>query len=314
MTTSGTVTFNPTRNEIIRQAALEVNAIGAGVTMGAQMLTDFNFRLNAMVKHWQADNLHVWTTAEGTLFPVAGQVRYGAGTGATDHITQSYYETAITTLEAAAQTILSVDSTTNMTAADYIGVVLDTGATHWTTIVSKNSTTVTITAALPSAAAAGNPVFTYTTKLVRPLKVVDARRYTIASANDTPMGPIISRNEYQNLSQKTQAGQLVQMFYDAQLTIGYFYLWQVPSTTTDLVKFTFHRPIQDFTTAADTADVPQEWILTMVFNLAQLMLGQYPVSPSKTNQINTMADNLLMTMRGFDRENESLFITPDRGY
>lgn len=314
MTTSNSVTFNPNRDSIIRQSALLVNAIGAGVTMGAQTLSDFNFMLNAMVKSWQADGLHVWTTAEATLFPVVGQVRYGAGTGATDHITQTYYETAITTAEAAAQTVLSVDLTTNMTAADFIGIILDDGTTHWTTIVSKASTTVTITVALPSVASAGNPVFTYTTKIVRPLKVVDARRYTIASGNDTPMGPIISRNEYQNLSMKTQAGQLVQLFYDAQLVLGYFYLWQVPSRTTDLVKFTWHRPIQDFNTAADNADLPQEWLLTLVYNLAQLMMPQYPVSPQKARQINDMAPQLLMNMRGFDREGESIYFAPDRGY
>ena len=310
MTTSGTSVFNPNRNAIIRQAALLVTAIGAGVPMGAQMLQDFDFVLNAMVKSWQAKGLHIWTTTEATLFPAVGQVRYGAGTGATDHITQTYYETAITTDEAAGQTVLSVDDTTNMTALDNIGIVLDDGTLFWTTIVSKTSTTVTITDALTDDAAQINAVFNYTSKIVRPLKVVDARRYDIDAASDTPLS-IVSRQEYQNLPMKTEAGLPIELFYDAQLVIGYFYLWQVPDATTDLVKFTWHRPIQDFNAAGDTADLPQEWVLCLVYNLAQLVMPQYPVSPKNVALINNMAPQLLMDLTGFDRENESIFISPD---
>lgn len=313
MATSGTSVFNATRNEVIRQAALQVNALGAGRTMGAQMLSDFDFMLNAMVKTWQAEGLHVWTTTEGTLFPVAGQTRYGAGNGATDHIAQTYYETSLSAAEAAGQTILSATSTANMTVSDNIGIVLDDGSIQWTTISAKDATTVTVAVALTGAAASGNAVFNYTSKIARPLKVVDARRYSISGATDTPM-IVASRNEYQNLPQKTQAGSPIHLFYDAQLTIGYFHLWQVPSTTTDLVKFTWHRPIQDFNTAADNPDLPQEWILTMVYNLAQLMMPQYPVSNQKANQINQMAGNLLNTMRGFDRENESIFFAPETSW
>lgn len=314
MSTSGTSIWTATRNDIVRQAALQVNAIGAGVTMGAQMLSDFNFMLNAMVKTWQASGLHIWTVTEGTLFPTVGQVKYGAGTGATDHITQTYYETSISAAEAAGQTTISLTSTANITAADKIGIVLDDGTLHWSTVTSKTSTTVLIPDALASAAAAGNAVFTYTSNIVRPLKVVDARRYNIDAATDTPMAPIISHQEYQALPQKTSAGSPINLYYDAQLTIGYFYLWQVPATTTELVKFTFHRPIQDFTSAADNPDLPQEWILTMVYNLAQLMLPQYPVAPNRMNQINSMASSLLSTMTGFDRENESIFFMPEVGY
>lgn len=313
MATSGISTFNATMDTIIRQAALQVNAVGAGQTMGAQMSSDFKFMLNVMVKTWQADGLHVWTTTEATLFPTVGQVKYGAGTGATDHITSTYYETAITTAEAAAQTVLSVDATTNMTAADYIGIVLDDGSTQWTTISSKTSTTVTVAVALTGAAASGNAVFNYTSKIARPLKIVDARRYNIVGATDTPM-IVASRQEYNNLPQKTQAGSPIHVFYDAQLTVGYFYLWQVPSTTTDLVKFTWHRPIQDFNTAADNPDVPAEWLLTMVYNLAQIMMPQYPVSAQKANQINQLAAQFLNTMRGFDRESESIFFAPEMGW
>ena len=312
MATSGTSTFNATRNDICRQAALLLNAVPLQQTMGSALLEAFVFMLNAMVKSWAATGIHLWTVTEATLFPVAGQVRYSAGTGATDHITQTFYETSITTTEVAGQTVLSVDSTTNMTVADNIGIVLDDGSLQWTTISSKTSTTVTVATALTDDAAAANAVFNYTSKIVRPLKVVDARRYNIDGGTDTPM-TVCSRQEYRNLPLKTQAGMPIQMFYDAQLTLGYFNLWQVPDTTTELVKFTWHRPIEDFNTSADNPDLPQEWILPLVYNLAKLKMPSHPVDAQRRQDINDTADALLAAMTGWDRESESIFIQPDMG-
>lgn len=314
MATSGTSIFNTTRNEICSEAAKLLNAVPLQQTMGAAMFHTFNFFLNAMVKSWQATGIHLWTTIEGTLFPIAGQVRYGVGGATTDHITGAYYETAVTANEAAAQTVISVDLTTNVAALDNIGIVLDDGTMHWTTVVSKSASTVTILAALPSAAAAGNVVFTYTAKLPRLLKVVDARRYDIVGATDTPM-TVCSRQEYNNLPMKTQAGTPIQMFYDAQLTTGYLNVWQIPDTPTQLVKFTAHRPIQDFTSSGDNPDLPQEWILPLVYNLAKMKMPSHPVDAQRRRDIIDNADSLLAAMIGYDRENESYFVQPDmEGY
>ena len=314
MTTSGISSFNSTTNEICRQAALLLNAVPLQQTMSASLMEAFKFMLNAMVKSWQATDIHVWTTAEATLFPAVGQVLYGAGGGATDHITQTYYETAISADEATGQTTLSVDDTSNMTAADNIGVVLNDGTLFWTTIVSKTSTTVTVTDALTDDAAETSPVFNYTSKIVRPLKVVDVRRYNIDAGTDTPM-ILCSRQEYRNLPLKTQAGMPIQLFYDAQLGTGYFNVWQIPSVITELVKFTWHRPIMDFNASADTPDLPQEWILPLVYNLAKLKMPSHPVDAQRRADIVANADSLLAAMIGFDRESESIFIQPSmEGY
>jgi hypothetical protein len=310
MSVSGTSTFSSDRDSIIYQAARLVNAVGLGTTMSAEMINQFAFMLNALVKAWSATGLHVWTETEAVLFPVPGQVRYVVGTGSTDNVTEIYYQTAITADEAVGQTILSVDDTSDMTVADYIGIVLDNGSVQWTTIASKTSTTVTVDDALTDGTAAGNLVFNYTSKIVRPLKITDARAYTIDSDADMPLSPI-SRQEYNALPQKNQAGSLVEFFYDPQRTLGYIYLWQVPATLTDLVKFTWHRPIMDFNTAADDIDLPSEWVMALVFNLADVMKVRYSVQPKNFNEIARQAAVYLDMVRGFDRENESVFVQPE---
>jgi len=310
MASSGSTDFTATRNDIIRQAALKVGAISAGVTMGAQMASDFAFNLNGLVKRWQAASIHIWTTREATLFPQPNQIKYEVGSGATDHVTESYAATEISADEASGQTTLSVAATDDITANDNIGVVLDDGTIQWSTVSSKTSTTVTIADALTDSAAEGNPVYTYTTRIVRPLRIVDARRFNVVNAVDTPV-IVSARLDYQRLPNKTQTGMLNQVFYDPQLTRGHIYIWQAPTAVSDLLKFTWHRPIEDFDAAGDNPDLPQEWIDALVWNLAWVMAPEFEVSAQRYQQIRELAAITLDTVKDFDREPESVFFQPD---
>lgn len=307
MATSGTATFNLTRNDICEKAARKVGALRGGSTMGPAMLAEFASDLNVMVKAWQGTGIHVWTVAEATLFPAVDQVRYALAKTGADHVTGSYVETAVTADEASGQTILSVDSTSSITALDNIGIVLDDGTLQWSTVASKTSTTVTVNDVLTDSASQYNPVFTYTSKIARPLKIVDVRRYDIASARETPI-KMLSRLDYQALPNKSSGGTINQAFYDPQLATGYLYLWLGPLTTTDLVKFTYHRPIEDFNAAGDNPDFPIEWGMAMIFNLALIKSSgmDYEVPANKRREIAEMAAMYYDAVAGFDRENEAV--------
>lgn len=317
MSTSGSSDFTRTRDQLIHRALRLCGAIKAGETPGAQEITDGAEALNAMVKRWQKKQLHVWAVVEATLFPQVSQVKYNLSSSSTDHVTETYYETGISTAAASGATTLDVDETTNITAGDYIGVVVDDGTVHWTTVSSKTSTTVTIATALDDDAAVGNPVFTYTTKLVRPLKIVDARRYNIASGQDTPIsetqGSMMSRLDYQAIPNKAQTGSINRAFYDPGRDTGYLYLWQPVSVVRDLVKMTCHRPIMDFDAAGDTPDLPQEWFDAIVYNLAVSIGPEYDVPAERWTIVKTQAAEYLDDVAGDDREGESLFFGVDMG-
>lgn len=311
MATSGTSAFITTRNQVIREAALLTRFVARGVALSGEMITDLNYTLNGMVKHWQGQELHVWTETEGILFPRPGQILYSAGPTATDHITASYVKTAITADEAGGQNVIGLDDTTDITIADAIGIVLDDGTLHWTSIVSKTVSTVNITVALTDSAAAGNAVFTYTSKIgVKPIKVLNCRRYDIDADSETPVSSI-SRKEWTNISNKRNAGSLNEVYYDKQLSTGYFNVWGVPAATTELLYFTWQRPIMDFAAAGDNPDLPQEWIQTLQYNLAKLLLPRAVMPPEDKKLIITMADEFLADMKGFDREEGSIFIQPE---
>lgn len=306
MATSGSSDFAVTRDDIINMAARKIQAAGIGITMSADMRADFAMGLNSMVKAWAAKQLHIWTVSEAILFPQVSQVKYGMGTGATDHVTGTYYQTTISANEALAQTTISLTSTANITAADKIGIVQDDGTVLWSTVTSKTSTTVLIANALTDSAAAGNYVWNYTVNIVRPLKIVAARRYNVASGIETPLVPMLARNDYMALPNKTQTGSINQAFYDPQLAIGYLYIWNPPAVVDTLLKFTYYRPIQDFDSAGDAPDLPIEWVNPLVFNLAVLMAPDFSVPMEKFQQVKALADQFLDDAEGFDREAESI--------
>jgi hypothetical protein len=319
MAVSNSSDFSLTRDQIIRRALRLIGKLKQGETPGAQVVTNAAEALNAMGKRWQKKpGMRVWTVTEATLFPQASQSRYALSSSSTDHATETFYETTISADEAASQTTLSVTSTDNMTVADNIGIVVDDGSVHWSTIASKTSSTVTINDAIDDSAAAGNVVFNYTTKIVRPLKIVDARRYNIASAIDTPIsdsqGSLMARLDYQALPNKAQTGTINRAFYDPQRDTGYLHLWQPPTTVTDLVKFTWHRPIMDFDSASDNPDLPQEWFDALAFNLAVTLAPEFDVPMEKLQTVATMAASYLEDVQGDDREGESLFMQADAGY
>lgn len=314
MTTSGDPTFTANRNQLITGALrlLRVVRRRAQENVSAALLADGQEMLNGMIKVWQADpELHVWTTTEATLFPQAEQVSYGVGDAATDHCTTTYTATTIAADEASGQTVLSVDSITGISSADHLGVQLDDGTIHWTTVSGAPSAgTVTAALAITDAASEGNAVFAYTSNIARPLKIVDARLYDIESGNETPLR-IDSRMDYQARPNKVDTGNINSMFYDPSRVTGAIKLWQPPTLIDQLVKFTWHRPLDSFLAAGDEADFPQEWVLPIKFNLAMLWSSEFDVPSDAMRMIIAQAPILLDAVAGYDREAESIQFAPD---
>lgn len=313
MATSSSSNFTRTRDQICHAAARKILALRAGATMPAQMMTDFSEALNAMVKHWQGRGLHVWTVEEATLFLQNDQIAYALSSASgSDHATQSHVETTLSAAASEDDTTFTVSSASGLTAADFIAIELDSGSYQWTTIGSTSSTTITPDDAVSGDAASGARVLAYTSKIIRPLKIVSARRYTFSDARDVPI-EIISRLEYRGLPNKTQEGTVSQVFYDPRggaNAAGVLYVYQEPDDLDDCIKFTWWRPIEDFDAAGDNPDLPQEWIQTLIFNLALVMAPEFSAD---VTLIAPMAQQFLSEMEGWDREEEPLMFGVDMG-
>jgi hypothetical protein len=315
MATSGTSTHSRNRDQLLTRALRLAGAIASGETPGSQEITDAAESLNAMVKHWQATGVHIWRTTEATLFLQADQIRYELGTTASDHATETATQTTLASSAADGASSIVVSSATGIANGYYIGVQVDDGTFHWTTVNGAPAgTTVTLTAALDDSATSGAVVLVYQTKLVRPLKILSARVYNLTSAIETPIDEM-DRIEYQELPNKTSTGSVNGFFYDRRggaNSTGYFYIWQPSNAVEDAIRMTIARPIQDFSAAGDDADLPQEWIETLVWNLAARLAIEYDAPETKLARVRAEAERLLAEANWWERELTDVQLVPCR--
>ncbi len=313
MATSGSINFDQTRAEIIKDAMLECGAIAAGETPSAEETDDVARSLNRMVKGWHTKGIHLWTWEEATLFLTVGTAKYALGVGG-DHASLSTVKTELAADAATSATSLTVDSITSIAANDNIGIELDDGTLHWTTQSgTPTGTTLTLASGLASAASTDNHVYAYTTLINRPLRVTNVRRRDEAE-NDIPI-IMFSRQGYFDTPNKTVKAKTTQVYYDPKLTNGQIYLWPTPETVQDRLLFDGAFPIEDFDAAGNNPDFPQEWLDALVKNLAFKIANQFATPTELYNRIRVEAFETLEAVRDWDREPESVYFQPDfEGY
>jgi hypothetical protein len=138
-------------------------------------------------------------------------------------------------------------------------------------------------------------------------RVMSVRRRT--ASIDTPMN-VLSRSEYYDLPNKSGAGMPVSWFYDPQTSTRTLYLWLVPSAAiaaNTTLRYTYLRVIEDIDALDNDPDVPQEWLETLVYNLADRLADSYG------NSIPTLkkfAAELLEGLASQDQESTSMFLQP----
>lgn len=310
MATSNSRNFSLDRNNIVKRAFNFINIYDPGDTIDSQDQDLALDMLNMMIKSWNAELRQSWNRQNATLFTAYQDRQYDLSTSG-DHLTKSYNNTIIgSSGEALGQTVLTIVSSTGMTAGDNVGIELDDNTRQWTTIVSVDSTTqITVTASLTAAAAAGNTVITYTSKTDRPLEILTATCQDITGTTETKLEPLLYE-EYQFLPIKTTDGAPSAFMYDPQLTTGKLYLWPRPDNVNYIINITFQESIEDFDAQTDNADVPQEWEYALIVNLAADLCfpyGRYP----EMDKVQQKAMILKSLALNYDNANTSILLAPN---
>lgn len=240
-----------------------------------------------------------------------------------------YVQTTLSADAASGASSISVTSTTGLsttgisatsiTNAYNIGIQLDDGSVQWTTVNGAPSgTTVTLAATLTGAASSGNFVFCYQTKLIRPLRVLDAFTHTITGSGDYPTVDgtqtpvrIISRDEYNRFGNKSSQGVPTQLYHDPQSNTGYIYIYPTFQNAGQLLFIEFTKPMDDFTNSTDDYDMPQEWGEALKYNLALRLAPEYEVPEEKFKQIKELAKAFFDMIDDYDQEAASVEIQPN---
>ena len=304
MTTSGSYDYSRNAGQIIEKALKLIGELAAGESVNSEDQSTCLETLNLMIKDWQADEIYLWKHVESALFLEYEGYSYDIGpTG--DNVTSSWVKTEIATAADSGDLTITLDSDDDITDGDYIGIELDDGTLQWTTVNGVPAAdVVTLTAALTDDVAVDNHVYTYTTKLQRPLEITEARIRS-AAGYERPI-KIVSRDEYLRLPNKASTGSANQIYYDNKLTNGKMYVWPACGDVQEYIKFTAKIPIEDFDSATDDPDFPQEWILTLAWNLAVLVAPEFerPLPDKFELRAIAMKERLM----DFDIEHTSVFL------
>lgn len=311
MARSGSYNYSMDRDTIIKRAQQLANIINLNQ---ASRGDDHAFAVDlfqSMIKLWQAEGIQIWNRRQATLFTAYQDEQYSiSSTG--DHAANSYVNTTLSAAEASGQTVLSVTSSTGMTAADNVGIQLDDGTRQWTTIASVDSSTqITVDDALTSAAASGNTLVAYTNKISdRPLRILDMRRIDLDNSKSAATMEQIGYSEYFNIPLKTTDGLPTNYHYDKRLDAGELFVFPRPDDVNTLLEFTYHEAIEDVDSGTDSMDFPTEWTLPLIYGLAaELMVayGKFQELPT----IAAKAEQYKKIVREFDSDEAPLYLLPD---
>lgn len=309
MATSGSVDWTVTRDEIIK-AAYRLVVSDEDFTPTTNQTNNAALLLNGIVKSYNASlGMPLWALNYAFILPVSGTYAATIGSG---HVTASYTRTTLSADSAANDTTIDVTSASGISSTYYIGVELDDGDMHWTTVNGAPSgTTVTLTAGVASAASSGNNVYCYQTKLNRPLRIVQAYSIVgdvLSSTSDIPV-TMVTTEEYLKLSNKSQEMYPLYLNYEPLLT-GTVKFWPRFSNGERVVVIRYHRALEDFDATGDTPDFPQEWNLPLIYELAVALAPTYNVEVTKLSTLRKERDKWVSEVSENDYEEGSIYFQP----
>lgn len=134
-----------------------------------------------------------------------------------------------------------------------------------------------------------------------PLRLEEVR-FQYSDAHQMPMIEM-SRIQYMTLPLKNSQGYPTQWYFDPQETSQTLYVWPVlASVTTEQIVYTFQRRFQMCQKLTDSIDIPQEWLLTVGYSFAEMLLPNYGIDGEAAARIERTAAALRAEAKKFDRE------------
>lgn len=327
MSTSGSWNYSRSAGDIAQAAFEGLGVISPGVTISSAQQNFALTRLNMLVKQLQGDidrvpGLKIWTRQRVALFLEYGQQEYLVGPASTDsRCATTWGHTTIDVAEAASQTIISVaattDSTTNprssvtMTASDIIGIELDDGTMHWSTVSSISAgDTVTIADATAGAAAAGNHVYWFTSRAQRFPLLESVLLRNADNNTDQPLDVLRTAAEYdQGVPDKYSDGNPTCLLVEPLRLNTRILLDTQPNDMGYFLLMTALYPAEDYDSANDDIAFPQEYYLPLAWELGFIMAPSY--GSRWTTEMEANRATAWSRARNLNPEVSSLYFQPN---
>lgn len=148
----------------------------------------------------------------------------------------------------------------------------------------------------------------------KPLKIYGAYRRNTTTNIDVPL-QIVSRQEYDLLSNKLAEGPANQVYYEPLGTYGTLFVYPTPDATvaaSETIRLVYQRPFEDFDASSDEPDFPQEWYEVIKYGLAVRLAGEYGLERFSRSALKKEFEELLDQAQGFNQEEVSILFQPDQ--
>lgn len=317
MATSGSYILSTTGTELCYTAMQILGQYGADVTTLDSNDQTFALKLlNWYMKNSQYVGGFLWKRKVAFLFINELDTEYTISTTGA-HCTEAYQTATVSTDAAASATTLFVDSTTGMLANDTILIPLSTGDYQATTIDTVvSSTELTLADGLDEAIDATARVYTYTTKISKPIRAYKygLRLYTQGDTSnsylDRQLNPLAFDDYWCDTPQKVALSQPVSALYIPRRIDGKFYVMGRGFTLQMIAMFTYQEELESITSASQEPDYPSEWFLPLAHKLAYYLSYALEFGPDRRQELNNEAEALFQKVNGSDQETAPLEIKP----
>ena len=295
-----------TAGELIREALRAATISGIELPVNSKDFAAGVSHLNDILRSLQADQIHMWSETEATIPLNRGQRSYTFGT---DHAFTSYqYKTASAAILGA--TTLNIGSNSGVLVGDSIGVELSTGVRQWLTVTALNGLdSVDLSGALSASVSDGATVYAYTTAIDQPVRILSVRYADGENLSELQTWHI-SRDEYYNITDKSDVGNVNQWYFSRQLGATVLNVWPTADNCRRLLRFTFIKPQEIPTDQADQIAVPVEWYNGLKFQLAADLGVTYAIDSNKQMILEQKAATYMQKARDADQDFTSFSVHP----
>lgn len=306
--TSGSTSFRLTTYDMVKEAysycGISLDTEGEDLTVG--YLSEGKRSLNTMVATWQAQGIHLWTYTEAYLFLESGVSNY---TLEQVRATNRYLETTTASAITAGGSTVDLTSVSEIDVDWWLGVMGSDNNLVWRQVLTATDPTITIDGTFPDDIDLGAAVYYYESQIKPCERVLDVRRISlIGTNNETPI-KFESHQGFFRLPDKTTQGSVSEATYDRTLAEGVLYVWATPADSTEQVRFTYERKLEDFINNDDCPDFPKYWMEALTFNLAKRLAAKYNVPAVRKQDIYGMAEETLDQALSFDDANYDIDIS-----
>lgn len=308
MVTSGSYSFQMTRNEVILEALSLIGVAGAFRNPSAEEYATGAKWLNILIKAWQKKGLRPTQQTQAVIFLDTVNNKYTLGPNGT-HASYTYAQTELDGDQLAGATTIDVLDVDGIAAGYPIGIEIDTETMQWTTVVSVVGLTITLTDPLDENVTSGGIIYAYPEKIQKPLRFNNCQR-ALPDGTEAIVG-IENRSDYFNISNKTIKGYVTQLHYSPKINDGELYVFPISSQCTQVLKATIEYPLEVFTSSTQTLPFPAEWCAATIYGLAALIAPIFGFFGPEYESVKAMAGQLEEDVLGTDVEDNYIQFLPD---